>query len=117
MKFWDMGLFSHSSLCFNHFILLEVTKIFKRLGYFLVGEFVFELISIKVEFGNHFINLFDVSLKTLFGVLYALIPKHRMETFDILLSDENIRSELQICTACLSGQNICLTFHESMLNP
>jgi hypothetical protein len=87
MKFWDMGLFSHSSFCFHHFILLEVTKILKRLCYFLVGEFIFELISIKVEFGNHFINLFDVSLKTFFGVFYALVPEHGMESFDVLLGD------------------------------
>jgi hypothetical protein len=103
MKFWDMGLFSHSSLCFHHFILLEVTKILKRLGYFLVGEFVFELISIKVEFGNHFINLFDVSLKTLFGVLYALIPKHRMESLDILLGNQYITSHFEVGTTSLSG--------------
>jgi hypothetical protein len=46
MKFRDMRLFSHASLGFNHFILLEITKILKWLGYFLVREFVFELISI-----------------------------------------------------------------------
>ena len=46
MKFRDVRLFSHASLGFHHFILLEITKILKWLGNFLVRELVFELISI-----------------------------------------------------------------------
>ena len=117
MKFRNVRLLCHASLCFHHFILLEVTKILKRLGYFLVGEFVFKLIGIKVEFRNHFIDLLDMNLETLFGLLYAFIPKHRMESLDILLSNQYITSHFEIGTASLSSQNISLALHEGMLYP
>ena len=85
-------------------------------GDLLVGELVFELIRIKVEFGNHFIDLLDVRLKAFFGFLYALVPKHGMETFDVLLGEQGVRTELKVGATSLTGQDVSLTFHEGTLN-
>lgn len=56
----------------------------------LIRELVLELMSIEVEFGDHFIDLFNVSLKAFLRLLYAFVPKHGVETFDVLLCYQDI---------------------------
>ena len=85
-------------------------------GDLLVGELVLELIGIEVELGDHLIDLLDVRLKPLFGLLYALVPEHGMESFDVLLGDQGVRPQLQIGTASLPGKHIRLALHEGVLN-
>jgi hypothetical protein len=63
-------------------------------GDFFVREFVFELISIKVEFCDHFVDLLNMSLKAFLRFLNTFVPKHRMESLDILLSYQDIRAKL-----------------------
>jgi hypothetical protein len=85
-------------------------------GDLLVGELVLELISIKVELGNHLIDLLDVRLKPLFGLLDALVPEHCVESLDVLLGDEGVCPQLQVGTAGLAGKHVSLTFHEGVLD-
>jgi hypothetical protein len=96
-----MRLLSHSSLGLNHFILLEVTEVLQRFGHFFVGELVLELISIKVKLSNHLINLFDMSFQALLRFLNTLIPQHRVESLNILLSYQNIAPHLKVSTSLL----------------
>ena len=56
----------------------------------LVGELVLELICIEVELGNHLIDLLDMRLQALLRLFYTFVPKHSMETFDVLLSDQGV---------------------------
>ena len=85
MQLRYVGLLSHSSLSLNHFILLEVTQVLKRLSDLLIGEFVFELVRIKVELSDHLIDLFNVGLQALLRVLNPLIPEHGVISLDVLL--------------------------------
>lgn len=85
MQLWYMGLLSHASLSLDHFILLEVTQVLKRLSDLLIGEFVFELVRIKVELSDHLIDLFNVGLQALLRVLNPLIPEHGVISLDVLL--------------------------------
>ena len=62
VQFRNVRLLCHATLGFNHLVLLEVTKILKRLCDLLVGELIFELICVQVELSNHFIDLFDMCL-------------------------------------------------------
>ena len=102
MQLRYMGLLSHASLSLDHFILLEVTKVLKRLGDLLIREFVFELVRIKVELSDHLIDLFNVGLQALLGVLNSLIPEHGVISLDILLCHQYITAHLKISSPCLS---------------
>ena len=55
-------------------------------------------------------------LQAFFLFLYSLVPKHGMETFDVLLSDKDIATHFQKRAAMLASQDVSLTFHESMLD-
>jgi hypothetical protein len=85
-------------------------------GDLLVGEFVLELIGIEVELGDHLIDLLDVRLKPLLGLLDALVPEHGMESLDVLLGDQGVRPQLQVGTPGLPGKHIRLTLHEGVLD-
>ncbi len=94
MQLRYVGLLSHSSLSLDHFILLEVTQVLKRLGDLLVGEFVFELVRIKVELSDHLIDLLNVGLQALLGVLNPLVPEHGVISLDVLLCHQYITAHL-----------------------
>jgi hypothetical protein len=85
-------------------------------GNFLVGKLAFEEICIEVELGDHLVDLLDVSFEALLAILDALVPHHRVESFDVLLSDKDVSTHLQVSAALLPGQDIGLALHEGMLD-
>lgn len=81
---------------------------------FFTSKLILKLIGIQVKFINHFIDRFHVIFQAFFTFFYALIPKHCMKSFYILLSYHHITFHLKICSSILSSKYISLTFHDSM---
>jgi hypothetical protein len=72
-------------------------------------KLVLKVMGIQVELGYHLVNGFNIRLQILLTPLNLLVPKHREESFDKLLTNYNIRTHFFVSTLELSPQHASLS--------